>query len=245
MRFPDTYTIRRQMPRDSVIFAAAQLLGAQETQEDYFLNFNDECFVLSDGLSSMPNGEAAAKLACETALWGYKHIRQHPYYWLDKKLFMKRIFRSTNLAVWQKQREKGFEDGLATTLMVLMVGAKNYWIGHAGNSSAWLYRKGGVTKLTHDDINTHGVLTKAVGFKRLGLLPEFASGAFEVDDVLLLTSDGAGDYLTVKDMISCLSTVGSTNEDAIAAVGKLLRQAELNGSKENSSAIIIKRLLNP
>lgn len=245
MRFPDTYTIRRQTPRDSVIFAAAQLLGAQDTQEDYFLNFNDECFVLSDGVSSMPNGEAAAKLACETALWGYKHIRQHPYYWLDKKLFMKRIFRSTNLAVWQKQREKGFEEGLATTLMVLMVGAKNYWIGHAGNSSAWLFRNREITKLTHDDTTANGVLTKAVGFKRLGLLPKFKSGVFEVDDVLLLTSDGAGEYLTAKDMIDCLSTVGSTNEEATRAVTGLLRLAESNGSKENSSAIIIKRLLNP
>ncbi len=245
MRFPDAYTIRRQTPRDSIIFSAAQLLGAQDTQEDYFLNFNDECFVMADGLSHMPNGEAAAKLACETALWGYKHIRQHPYYWLDKKLFMKRIFRSTNLAVWQKQRENGFEEGLATTLMVLMVGAKNYWIGHVGNSSAWLYHKNEIIKLTHDDTDAQGVLTKAVGFKRLGLLPEFASGVFEVGDVLLLTSDGAGDYLTAKDMVTYLAAVGSTNEDATSAVTGLLRQAELNGSKENSSAIIVKRLLNP
>ena len=245
MRFPDAYTIRRQTPRDSVIFAAAQLLGDQDTQEDYFLNFNDECFVLSDGVSTMPNGEAAAKLACETAIWGYKHIRQHPYYWLDKKLFMKRIFRSTNLAVWQKQREKGFEEGLATTLMVLMVGAKNFWIGHAGNSSAWLYHNNEITKLTHDDTDTQGALVKAVGFKRLGLFPEFASGAFEVDDVLLLTTDGAGDYLTAKDMIMHLSAVGSSNQEATAATVGLLGQAQANGSKENSSAIIVKRILNP
>lgn len=245
MRFPDTYTIRRQTPRDSIVFAAAQVLGAQDTQEDYFLNFNDECFVMADGVSSMPNGEAAAKLACETAIWGYKHIRQHPYYWLDKKLFMKRIFRSTNLAVWQKQREKGFEEGLATTLMVLMVGAKNFWIGHAGNTSAWLYHNNKITKLTHDDTDVQGVVTKAVGFKRLGLFPEFVSGALEVDDVILITSDGAGDYLTAKDMLQSLSTVGSTNQEATAAVTGLLHSSQANGSKENSSAIIVKRLLNP
>jgi serine/threonine protein phosphatase PrpC len=245
MRFPDTYTIRRQTPRDSVIFAASQLEGHADTQEDYFLNFNDECFVLADGQSNLPNGEAAAQLACDTAIWAYKHIRQHPYYWLDKKLFMKRIFRSTNLAIWQKRREQGFEEGLATTLMVLMVGAKNYWIGHAGNSSAWLYREGNIKKLTHDDVNPLGVITKALGFKRLGLIPEFASGTFESGDVLLLCTDGVGDFLTEKNMNLYLSSVGTTNEDVLLAVNGILKSAETNGSTENMSAILVKRLINP
>jgi protein phosphatase len=245
MRFPDTYSIRRQTPKDSIIFAAAQLAGRADTQEDYFLNFNDECFVLADGVSTLPNGEAASLLACDTAIWAYKHIRQHPYYWLDKKLFMKRIFRSTNLAVWQKRREKGFEEGLATTLMVLMVGAKNYWIGHAGNSSAWIYREGKIKKLTHDDVDTKGTLTRAVGFKRLGLTPEFISDTLEQGDVLLLTTDGVGDYLTEKDMSVHLSAVGSSNADAITAVGGILSSAQANGSVENMSAIVVKRLTNP
>lgn len=245
MRFPDTYTIRRQTPRDSIIFAAAQLPGRADAQEDYFLNFNDECFVLADGVSTMPNGEAAAKLASETAIWGYKHIRQHPYYWLDKKLFMKRIFRSTNLAVWQKQREKGFEEGLATTLMVLMVGAKNYWLGHVGNTNAWLYREGKITKLTHEDVDNHGSLTKAVGFKRLGLIPEFVSGSFEADEAILLTTDGVGEYLTESNMINHIATCGTTCEESVTAVKGILHEAEINGSGENMSAILVKRLKNP
>lgn len=244
MRFPDAYSIKRQIPRETIIFSAGQLTGKQEIQEDYFLNFNDECFVLADGVGGLPHGEIAAKLACETAIWGYKHIRQHPYYWTDKKLFMKRIFRSTNLAVWQKRREKGFEAGLATTLLVLMVGANNYWIGHAGNSSAWLYRKGKIQKLTQDDTDTQGTLTRAVGFARLGMTPQFVSGVFKADDILLLTTDGAGDYLTEVDMKKYFVACTDSIETATSAVTGVLARAFENGSDENMSAVMIKRVAN-
>ena len=157
---------------------------------------------------------------------------------------MKRIFRSTNLAVWQKRREKGFEAGLATTLLVLMVGANNYWIGHAGNSSVWLYRKGSVQKLTRDDTDTMGVLTRAVGFARLGLFPQFVSGVFGANDILLLTTDGAGDYLTDSDMKKYFQACGDTAKTASAAVTGLLACAFENGSDENMSAVMVKRITN-
>lgn len=242
MRFPDAYSLRRQVSRETIIFSAGQLPGKPQLQEDYFLNFNDECFVLADGVGRLPHGEIAAKLACETSIWGYKHIRQHPYYWLDKKLFMKRIFRSTNLAVWQKRREKGFEGGLATTLLVLMMGAKNYWIGHAGNSSAWLYSGGIITKLTRDDTDAKGKLLKAVGFARLGLFPQFISGLFGSGDVMLLTTDGVGDYLTEKDMKKHFAACTDTMESVSSAVTGMLACAFDNGSDENMSAVMIKRL---
>ena len=142
MRLANPYLVRLQEPKETIVFAAAQDIGQSGVQQDYFLNFNDECFVLADGMSTKKSSEVASKLACETAVWGYKHIRQHRFYFQDKKRFMKRIFRSTNLAVWQKQKEVGFEHGIATTLLVVMIGPKHYWVGHAGDTSAWYVHKG-------------------------------------------------------------------------------------------------------
>ncbi len=242
MRFPDAYALRRESPKETIIFAASQLMGSRARQEDYFLNFNDECFVVADGVGSLPNGDTAAKLASETAVWAYKHIRQHRYYWLDKKLFMKRIFRSTNLAVWQKRREKGFEEGLATTLMVLMVGPKHIWLGTAGDSSAWLFRDGEMTKLTHDKSEFQDIPPHVLGVQRLGLVPEFLTSPFDEGDVILLTTDGVGDYLTVQDMQTCVTSVGSRMEDVTNSVVSVLRAAQTNGSDENMTAVIVKRL---
>lgn len=243
MQFSNPYALRKEVtPRELVVFAAGQRQGNENAQEDYFLNFNDECFVIADGLSVLPNGYTAAKLACETAIWGYKHIRQHKYYWLDKKLFMKRIFRSTNLAVWQKRREQGFEAGLATNLLVCMIGAKTYWIGYAGEMCAWLQSGSSIRKLTRDVSPYETEKTNALGFRRLGLVPFYITEPMKVGDVLLLTTAGCGNYLTPSDVQVGMGRMGNTIEEARAAVDSVLTSAATNGSAANETAIIIKRV---
>lgn len=243
MRFADPYALRGKTSRETLVFAASQRIGKKNFQDNYFLNFNDECFALAQGVSAIPHGEVAAKLACETAIWGYKHIRQHRYYWLDKKLFMKRIFRSTNLTIWQKQREKGFEEGLKTTLMVVIVGPKMYWLGLAGDSSAWLVRSGILSKLsrekdTCDELSKRGVL----GEKRLGLVPEYASGPLKVGDTLVLASSGCANYLSPSDIQGAVAMMNVQATDATNTVSSLLSSALANGSEENLTAVIIKRI---
>lgn len=245
MRYFDPLITKLAQPKTTVVFAASQLQGNRETQEDYFINYNDECFVVADGLGGMLNGEVAAKLACETALWGYKLIRQRRYYWHDKRLFMKRIFRSTNIALWQKTRERGFTDGLGTTLLVLMVGTRHFWIGNVGDSSAWLVHEGKVSKLTEDDIDAKGYLTKVVGVRRYGLVPQYVSGKFDKGDTLLLMTDGVSNFLTEKDMQESFSLAGSTAESVTGAVVALLSGAQRNGSTDNMTAVIVKRVATP
>jgi len=242
MRFPDPYALRMKSPRETILFAASQLTGGQALQEDYFLNFNDECFVLADGVGTRPHGDVASKFASETAIWAYKHIRQHRYYWLDKKLFMKRIFRSTNLAVWQKQREAGYEDGLATSLMVLLVGAKHYWLGVAGDSCAWLIHNGSTHKITPEVNAFSGAKPDVLGNRRLGLIPFYRAGAFSPGDVLILTSAGSANYLTPLDIQTSAASVGSTLEEVTRAAEALLHASAVNGSKENMTGVIVKRV---
>jgi len=241
MRFADPYALKIKPPHETIIFAAGQLLGDQLIQEDYFLNFNDECFVLADGVGSMPHGEVAAKFASETALWAYKHIRQHRYYWQDKKLFMKRIFRSTNLALWQKQREAGFEEGFATSLTVLLVGAKQYWLGSAGPSNAWFIHKSSMKKLTVET-SIYDTYKDVLGMRRLGLIPMYKTDALSPSDVLIMTSTGCGNYVTPMDLQACAAMVGQSAQSASAAVTALLTASKINGSKENMTAIVVKRL---
>ncbi|MBU1327141.1 protein phosphatase 2C domain-containing protein [Patescibacteria group bacterium] len=241
MTIADPRIQKRSQPKETVIFAAGQLQGQRDLQEDRFLNFSDECFVIADGVGGMPHGEVAATIACETAIWGYKHIRQRRCYWLNKKQFMHRIFRSTNLAVWQKHRETGFGDGLASTLLVLIVGAETLWIGSAGDSNAFFFRNGMVQKLTHEDVDAVGNLTKALGLKRLGLMPQFIREDFFVHDVILLATDGVSDYVTTNDLMMIMSSAGSTAETVKSAVDSLIQIAEENGSKDNMTACLIKR----
>lgn len=248
MKFADPLGLKFSHPKEIVIFAASQLQGRRQTQEDFFMNFNDECFIIADGVAGVGHGDVASKLAAETATWGYKLIRQRRFYWTDKKLLMRRIFRSTNIALWQKQRETGFEKGLATTLEVLLVGDKNLWLGHAGDSSTWFLPGGGkssLEKLTVDDTDAQGRLTKVVGVERYGLAPQFVSKRFMVGDSVLLVTDGVTKVLTPKEMQASIEDAGSSTETLANAVLKLLESAEFSGSTDNTTAILVKRVSHP
>ncbi len=242
MRFADPYALKLQTPRELIIFAACSDQGGAVKQEDYFLNFNDECFALADGLATMPNGEVAAKFVCETAVWGYKLIRQHRFYWADKRLFMRRIFRSANMALWQKRREHEYSEGLATTLIVAMVGAKNYWLGSAGDSGAWHVHGSSIKKLAGDTSPAAYGKRKILGLKRLGLIPDYTVGVLKRDDVLIMASAGCANYLTAQDISTAAANTGTTNEEMRAAAESLVNNARINGSGDNMTAVVIKRI---
>ena len=126
---PDDFFVKPKpgKPKDVILFAGSG-----------FTHFADECFIITDGVASLPHAKEAEELTAQTALWAYKVVRQRPFYWKEKLPFLKRIFRSTNLRLWQKRRDPGFDEGLASALMVLIVIEDYFWLGSAGNCNSFL-----------------------------------------------------------------------------------------------------------
>ncbi len=242
MKFVDPLAFKTKQPKQSVLFAGSQLQGVKESQEDFFINFNDECVVVTDGVGGIPHGDVAAKLAAETAIWGYKHIRTRPFYWSDKKLFLKRIFRSANMTVWQKRREYGFEAGLATTLSVAMIGEQNIWVGSVGDSGMLLFRDGLIDILTPSDVDDMGRLTNALGLKRFGLVPHIAVEKFLPGDILLLATDGVLNYVSEDQLRATFEVSGNSIDSLTTAVVHVLKTAQENGSQDNMTACMIKKI---
>src|SRR3989344_2568729 len=209
MSFADPLSDKDRITRVSILFAASQLQGERERQEDYFANYNDQCFAIADGVGGMPNGQVAAKLACETAVWAYKHVRTRPFYWDDKKLFLKRIFRTTNITLWQKQREKGFSEGLATTLVFCIIGDHHFWVGSVGDSHAYqLTTKGILTPLLPDDVAPSGKLTRVMGANRYGLVPHVVTREFLDGDTIVLVTDGIWRYVERDELVTVVKNCG-------------------------------------
>lgn len=242
MKFVDPLAFKARQSRESVVFAGSQLQGARPNQEDFFVNFNDECFVVADGVGGLPHGDVAARLGAETAVWAYKHVRERPFYWADKKLFLKRIFRSSNIAVWQKRREYGFEAGLASTLAVAIVGTQNIWVGTVGDSGILLYRDGLIDVLTPADLDETGKLTNALGLKRFGLVPHIAVEKFLPRDILLIATDGVLNFVNEDQLRSTFEVSGDTSDSLSTAVMHLLKAAQENGSRDNMTACMIKKI---
>lgn len=244
MKFVDPLALRTKKSRQSVVFSGSQLQGARDSQEDFFVNFNDECFVVTDGVSGMPHGDVAAKLAAETAIWGYKHVRQRPFYWENKELLMRRIFRSANMSVWQKRREAGFEAGLATTLASVIVSPHKFWAGTVGDSAVLLYREGLIDVLTPADLDASGKLTNALGLRRIGLVPHITVEKFLARDIVLMATDGVLNFVSEDQLRATFEVCGDTTNSLSTAVVHLIKTAQENGSDDNMTACLIKKNRN-
>jgi serine/threonine protein phosphatase PrpC len=234
MKFPDPILLKSQIPGPRVVFASSQLTGKQNFQTNYFINFNDECFVVTDG-HRMARGDVASTLAAETAIWGYKHVRHRPDYWSEKQLLVRRIFRSTNLAIWQKHREPGFEEGLQTTLSVAIIGPNKIWVGSVGDTSRLLYRESLIDILTPTNADM-------LGLKRLGLVPHVKIDEFLGDDILLMATAGAMKFVSEDALRTACEMAGDTTQSVTGAVVHLLETAQENGSEDNMTVCIMKRL---
>ncbi|MBI3343256.1 serine/threonine-protein phosphatase [Candidatus Gottesmanbacteria bacterium] len=238
----DSPFFHHRQPQVSIIFAASQLQGTRETQEDYFVNFNDECFVVCDGVGGLPHGEVASQLAGDTAVWAYRLVRQRRTYWKDRKLFLKRIFRTTNITLWQKQREEGFEGGMATTMLVCIVIDRRFYIGNVGDSSAFLVRDGMMTKLTTEDIDTSGRLTKAVGTTRYGLAPTVVTGDFLAGDCMILVTDGVARVMDTAKCMEILNQVDQSATQLSDVAVAMLQSCQAQGATDNMSVCLVKRV---
>lgn len=231
---PDDFFVKPPpgKPKDLILFAGTG-----------FLHFNDECFVLADGVPSLPHEKEAEALTAETALWAYKVIRQRPFYWKEKLPFLKRIFRSTNLTLWQKRRDPGYSGGLASALMVLIVIGDYFWLGSAGNCNSFLFRDGLIDVLTARDVDDEGMITKAVGFARKQLIPNMHSEKLLEDDIILLATDSVTDFVSEEEMRGVLETAGTTKESFKIAVDKLTTIAKAAGSRDSISVCMVSRIV--
>ncbi|MCX6793647.1 MAG: PP2C family serine/threonine-protein phosphatase [Candidatus Gottesmanbacteria bacterium] len=231
---PDDLFVKppKAQPKDVILFAGKD-----------FTHSNDECFIVTDGVVSLPHAKVAEQLTRQTALWAYQVVRQRPFYWKEKLSFLKRIFRSTNLTLWQKRRDPGFDAGLASALMVLITIGDYFWLGSAGNCNSFLFRDGLIDVLTARDVDSEGMLTKAVGFARHQLIPALHSEKLLENDIILLASDSIAEYVSEDGMRGILEEVGTTTESLAIAVDKLIEIVLAAGSEDSMSLCMVKRIV--
>lgn len=225
-----------EIPRPT-IFAG---LSVNQKTNQIISDYQGECFALTDGRE--PHAEVAAKLAVETAIWGYKVVRLRRFYWGDKRNLLRRIFRSTNIAVWQKRREPGFSEGLAASLAMVITGPVKFWWANIGDTAIYLYRSGKLTQLTKPDLSKSGKLTKAIGVERYGLVPVAKGESWLTNDTILLASASLINLIKENEISEILQKAGQTQNQLEAAVNNFIGLAKSRDASNNFTAVIVKRV---
>lgn len=230
-------------------FAAITDKGkTRKDNEDYFAAQNN-LFIVADGMGGHKAGDVASKLAVQTITKLNRASRGQA----DKEKLIEAFFSKANKAVNERAKRISHEQGMGTTMTLMLIDQEKAYIGHIGDSRAYLFRNGKLKQLTNDhslvaDMVQEGkiteeearehpyrnVITKALGSEEK-IKPDIFSVNLKDGDRLLLCSDG----LTSMVDDATLHEVLSSSETLKAAGNTLIKKANDNGGADNITAIVI------
>ena len=231
------------------------LLQAPETRQG-----TDALYVVADGLGGHENGHVASAMAVELLLKSYTNNGTEKTLLSTTSLepCLAQTLRDISEAIYsvgasgESMHRDPERAGMATTVTAALLARDTLYLGHVGDSRAYLLRRGQLTLLTKDhtlvaDQVSQGilspekamhyprnVLTQAVGLEH-PITPFTMSLSIEEDDCLLLCSDGLHGFL-VDDAIA---EIIQGREDGVRVVDSLISVALANGSNDNISALLV------
>ena len=222
----------------------SSLTGPRERNEDYVgvvtpenaqLSTKGALIAVADGVSGNAGGGEASEMTVRTVTTDYYATPDtwEPHTALDK------VMTAANRWLISQANANRDLAGMATTLSLIILRGRRYYLAHVGDTRIYLLRDGMLKQLTTDHVwdrpDMRHVLKRAVGLDA-HLAIDFAEGALQVGDVFALMSDGAWEALGEKAIQQGLSKF-----DNVQMVAEhLTKTAIKQQSADNSTAVIIK-----
>lgn len=231
-------------------------------EDSLFINPEQNLFVVADGMGGHAAGEVASRVAVESInefvcmTSGDEEITWP--FGLDESMSydgnrLKTSVRYANNKVLAATRESAEYEGMATTVVGVLIDGATANLTHVGDSRIYLFRNGSLVQLTSDHswVNEQlqgGMLTpeqarshplRNVVTRALGGKPDL-----EVDmqvhealpgDMLLLCSDG----LTTMVPDPEIQRILSENGDVEKAAAVLVAEANTHGGEDNITVILL------
>ncbi len=204
-------------------------------------------FVVADGMGGAQAGEVASRIAVQTFEEGL------PDSGSGEERLATRV-KEANTRIHERSRTVPELDGMGTTVTAALLEDEHVAIAHVGDSRAYLFRGGELTRLTQDhslvdELVRQGKLTEAQAAEHpqrsiitRALGPE---ETVEVDtwsyparpgDVVLLCSDGLTSMITERQIVEILSRGGRLDQ----AADQLIHAANEAGGRDNITVILFR-----
>lgn len=239
----------------------------RSSNEDAWAVFPDlQFFVVADGMG----GHAAGEIASHMAVDGMHEFMQMSVQssevtWpaeMDRNLPIpiRRLVAAGKLAnerIFQASRSNPKLSGMGTTMVAALIDQDTAYIGHVGDSRAYLFRDDKIVRLTEDhslindyihqgllkieEANQHPlkhVITRALG-SGTKVEVDVKSLPLRVGDAILLCSDGLSNLLTDEELriisLDCL-------KEPQTACQRLIDMANEKGGEDNVTVVFISSL---
>lgn len=233
-------------------------------EDSHFADQELKLFVVADGMGGHAAGEVASKIAVD-AIADFIQFTNHDKditwpYEFDESLSMngnrlKTAIQTAHAKVLETTGNKKELQGMATTVVAILVEEGKTQVAHVGDSRAYLIREGKLIQITSDHswVNEQlrsGAITssQARNHPYRNIVTRALGGPNPVDvdvsqeemldgDIILLCSDGLNTMITDEDI---LTIVSENAEDIEKACQALIDRANQNGGEDNITAILVK-----
>jgi PPM family protein phosphatase len=225
----------------------------RSNNQDYVLSFRSSKYtllVVADGMGGHKAGEIASKLAATTIR---NFIFENFNSYESKEEIIRDAILKSNSIVYLEQEGNEALKGMGTTTTCCIVSENNLYIGHVGDSRAYIINEEGIRKITidhsfvqelilngsitEDEAFNHpqkNLITRAVGTEQT-VIVDTKTERIKDKDYVIICSDGLTSYVTNNEIYEI---VLNKKEDAVE---ELIRLANSRGGKDNISIIIARK----
>lgn len=211
-------------------------------------------YLVADGMGGHQAGEVASKMAAETIsstiLDSLSRAKKLP----PPSHLVKQALKKANTQIYKMAGTSPQLSAMGTTLTLGLRVANMLYLGHIGDSRAYLIRRGRIRQLTEDhsvvasllkagmitpeEAKTHAERGKI--FRCLGVSTEVdidvSNRLLQSGDSLVFCTDGLTNHVSDSEILD--SVEKESNADS--ACQKLIHLANLRGGEDNISLIVVK-----
>ena len=235
----------------------------KHNEDAYALDVNEGLFIVADGMGGHAAGEVAAKITVETigefiaatrqkeeATWPFRY--DHQLEFNSNRLAI--AIEKANERVMAAVAAQPWLKGMGTTVVAGLLNEKTLSLAHVGDSRAYLFRGGQLTRLTDDHSWVHeqvaaGILTeedakshplKNVVTRALGGGPSVSADlqelSFQPGDEFIFCSDGLTTMLSDEEI---QETIEKEREPQ-GLCRKLVDMANERGGVDNITVVVVR-----
>jgi PPM family protein phosphatase len=237
----------------------------KHNEDAYALDEAEGLFIVADGMGGHAAGEVAAKITVETigefiaatrqkeeATWPFKY--NHELHFNSNRLAI--AIEKANERVMSAVAAQPWLKGMGTTVVAGLLNEKILSLAHVGDSRAYLYRAGELTRLTDDHSWVHeqvsaGILTeeeakthplKNVVTRALGggpsVAPDLREMEFSRGDAFLFCSDGLTTMLADEEIRDSIAADEARTAEALCQ--GLVDLANEKGGVDNITVVFVR-----
>ena len=203
------------------------------TPEGEDLESKGVLLVVADGVGGHARGREAAEYTVRSLLADYYAT---PDTWSVAKS-LDTVLVAVNRWLVSQARQLRESAGMATTLTAVVLRGARHHVAHVGDSRAYLWREGVLTRLTEDHTWDHpeftNVLRRAVGLDT-HLQPDHADGELRAGDRFVLVTDGVWGVLNDAAIAERIAA----DEDPDRVASALVMAALARGGMDNATALV-------